>query len=310
MSTSVQAPRRPDTQAGGILSGALGSALLFSIPFLGLASGFPLVVQRLKRGLWSAVLAALLAAALLAAISRQPQQALVFLAILVAPSLLMAEALARGRGLVRGCGWAFALLLTELCLALFFAGPNLAAAWFFQPLDLMGSREVLDGIRASGLPQPTVDAWVEEVRLTRKALETVYPAAFVVLAGFFVLANGALLRTYLARRDPGWLEGGEFETIRWPLGLVVAFVASGLSVLLPPLRPVAYNVLLIAAFFFFVQGLAVLVFYAHRLAGPRFLRPLVVVLVLAWAPQLLALLGLFDAFFDFRKWAEPPKAEA
>jgi hypothetical protein len=36
----------------------------------------------------------------------------------------------------------------------------------------------------------------------------------------------------------------------------------------------------------------------------------VVVLVLAWAPQLLALLGLFDAFFDFRKWAEPPKAEA
>ena len=40
------------------------------------------------------MLAALLAAALLTAISRQPQQALVFLAILVAPSLLMAEALA------------------------------------------------------------------------------------------------------------------------------------------------------------------------------------------------------------------------
>ena len=25
-----------------------------------------------------------------------------------------------------------------------------------------------------------------------------------------------------------------------------------------------------------------------------------------WAPQILALLGLFDNWFDFRKWAEPP----
>lgn len=310
MSTSVHAPQRPEAQAGGILGGALGSALLFSIPFLGLASGFPLVVQRLKRGLGSAVLAAFLAAALLATVSNQPYQVVLFLAILVAPSLLMAEALARGRGLVRGCGWAFALLLAELALALVFVGAPLADAWFFKPLDLMGSPQFLEGLRTKGLPRESIDDWVQQVRLTRRALEIVYPAAFVVLAGCFVLANAALLRTYLARRDPGWLDGGEFETIRWPLGLVVAFVAAGLSVLAPPLRPVAYNVLLIAAFFFFLQGLAVVAFYAHRLAGPRFLRPLVVLLVLAWAPQLLALLGLLDAFFDFRKWAEPPKAEA
>jgi hypothetical protein len=310
MSTSVHVPRRPEAQAGGILGGALGSALLFSIPFLGLASGFPLIVQRLKRGLGSAVLAALLAAALLATVSRRPYEVLVFLAILVAPSLLMAEALARGRGLVRGCGWAFALLLAELALGLLFAGQSLADAWFFRPLDLMGSSEFLQGMRARGLPQESVDEWVEQVRFTRQALATIYPGAFVVVAGVLVLANGWLLRTYLARRDPGWLDGGEFESIRWPLGLVVAFVASGLSVLIPFVRPLAYNVLVVAIFFFFIQGLAVVAFYAHRLAGPKLLRPLVVALVLAWVPQLLALLGLFDAFFDFRKWAEPPKEAA
>ena len=75
-------------------------------------------------------------------------------------------------------------------------------------------------------------------------------------------------------------------------------------------RTVAAFSIAFAAFFFFLQGFAVVIFYAHRLAGPRFLRPVVVVLVLAWAPQLLALLGLFDSFFDFRKWAEPPRAEA
>ena len=310
MSTSVHAPQRPEAQAGGILGGALGSALLFLIPFLGLASGFPLIVQRLKRGLGSAILAAILAAALLATVARRPYQVLVFLAILVAPSLLMAEALARGRGLVRGCGWAFGLLLAELALALVFIGPPLAQAWFYEPLDLMSSPRFVEEMRANGLPQQSVDEWTEQVRSTRKMIETVYPATFVILAGLFVLSNAALLRTYLARRDPGWLDGGEFESIRWPLGLVVAFVAAGLSVLLPGLRPVAYNVLLIAAFFFFLQGFAVVIFYAHRLAGPRFLRPVVVVLVLAWAPQLLAILGLFDSFFDFRKWAEPPRAEA
>jgi hypothetical protein len=38
------------------------------------------------------------------------------------------------------------------------------------------------------------------------------------------------------------------------------------------------------------------------------LRVAVLVLVLAnpWAPQILALLGLFDNWFDFRRWAEPP----
>ena len=58
------------------------------------------------------------------------------------------------------------------------------------------------------------------------------------------------------------------------------------------------------------QGLAVAAFYAHRLAGPPFLRAAVVVLVLVnpWAPQILALLGLFDIFFNFRKWALPPEA--
>src|SRR6266496_619261 len=136
------------------------------------------------------------------------------------------------------------------------------------------------------------------------------PAVYIIGGGLVVLVNGALLRMYLARRDPGWLEDGEFERVRFPLVLAVAFVLSGAAVLLPPLRPFAYNALLVEAFFFALQGLAVAAFYARRLAGPPFLRVAVVVLVLVnpWAPQILALLGLFDNWIDFRKWAEPPEA--
>ena len=55
---------------------------------------------------------------------------------------------------------------------------------------------------------------------------------------------------------------------------------------------------------------AVVAYFAHRLAGPPILRAglLLLVLLNPWAPQILALLGLFDTWFDFRKWAEPPRA--
>ena len=100
------------------------------------------------------------------------------------------------------------------------------------------------------------------------ALAVVYPAFWVIAAAVLVVVNAALLRLYLLRRDPGWLEDGEFERVRFPLPLVVAFVLAGGAVALPLLRPAAYNVLLVVAFFFALQGLAVVGFYARRLAGP------------------------------------------
>ena len=44
--------------------------------------------------------------------------------------------------------------------------------------------------------------------------------------------------------------------------------------------------------------------------GQRAMRWAVLVLLLInpWSPQILGLLGLFDIWFDFRKWAEPPPA--
>ena len=48
--------------------------------------------------------------------------------------------------------------------------------------------------------------------------------------------------------------------MRFPLGLVAVFILAGASVALPVARPAAYNVLLVVAFFFALQGLAVVAF--------------------------------------------------
>jgi len=59
------------------------------------------------------------------------------------------------------------------------------------------------------------------------------------------------------------------------------------------------------------RGFAVVGFYARRPAAPPLLRAFALVLVLVnpWAPQILALLGLFDNWFDFRRFAEPPSGQ-
>ena len=313
------APARAATKAEprphGVVAAGLVSAFLFTVPLVlpplfpsGLVSPFPLLLQRLRGGLGSALLATFGAAGALGA-TFSPAHAVVFLLLLAIPSLLIAESLARGRGLLRGCGWAFVLVSLQISLALILqSGPM--ASRLLAPLDTIGSPEFQAELQATGLPAESIQAWKDEATHLRSIMAVVFPGVYIIFGGLLILANATLLRFYLARRDPGWLEGGEFERIRWSPLLAVTFVVAGSAVAVADFRPAAYNVLLVLAFFFMLQGLAVAAFYAHRLNVPPPLRVAVVVLVLInpWAPQILSLLGLFDTWIDFRKWAEPPEA--
>jgi hypothetical protein len=302
-----------EPRLGGLVGAGALSALLFgaggaspALFPLALVAPVPLAVQRLRGGASGAWLAAGLAAALVAASSALPASGF-YLAALAVPGLLLGESLVRGRGLLRGCAWAFATLVAEIGAGLAFA-PKAMAERFLAPVEHLRSPAFVGELEAGGLAPEQISEFTEQVGSLRDALAVVFPAAWVIGAAVLVAANAALLRLYLLRRDPGWLEDGEFERVRWPLALVAVFILSGAAVVLPLARPTAYNVLLVTAFFFALQGLAVVAFYGRRLAGPPLLRVAIVVLVLAnpWAPQILALLGLFDNWFDFRRWAEPP----
>lgn len=311
----VPAPPRVDPRPGmaGVVSSGAGSALLYAaflvhpllLP-LALVSPFPLSRQRLRGGFGSGLLAALLAASLLAGVF-SPGQALGFAVLLALPGMLIAEGMARGRGLRRGALWAFLAVTTALGLALFFASEVLMVR-ALEPIEQASAPEFLGQLKESGWSGEMIAQWTNQAKVTRDILAVVYPAAYIIMGGFVVLANAALLRLYLSRRDPGWLDGSEFEGLRLPLGMAIGFVLAGGAVVFDALRPAGYNVLLVLAFFFALQGLAVVSFYARRLAAPPFLRAAVVLLVLVnpWAPQILALMGLFDIWLDLRKYAEPP----
>jgi hypothetical protein len=305
-----QEPRALATLGAGFAA-ALLFALLHVAPVLSLPAvvcPLPLLVHRLRGGLGAGLQATAVAVALLVAVF-QLGSALVFVAVFAAPGLLIAEALARGRGLLRGCAWGFGLLVSEVAVLLFSAAPRLANL-VLAPFEEMSTPQFLAELQRGGLPADRVELFAEQARAWHAALSVVYPGAYVVLAAMVVLANAALLRAYLAWRDRGLLEGGEFEEIRWPFGLAAVFLFAGFGVMVEPLRPLAYNVLVVVAFFCAVQGLAVVAYYAHRLAAPALLRLALMLLVLLnpWAPQVLALAGLTDIFLDFRKWARPSPA--
>ncbi len=315
MPVSVPARETPDPRTTGVLGAAVVSTLVFSaivVPFVGLVfatvSPLPIILLRIRGSFGAALLATLLAAGTIGAVFT-PGLAVLYLAGLAIPGLLMGEAMARGRGLRKGCIWAAALLSVEIGATLLFSGPELSAGMLAR-IDQFRSPENLAELRSSGVPDDRLEDIAQQSLWVRNVLAVVYPAFFLITGGIVVLANAALLGGYLARRDPGWLDGGEFEDIRWPLALSLAFVLSGLAVLAPALRPAAYNVLLLLAFFYALQGFAVVAYYARRLAAPPLLRIAVMVLVLVnpWAPQILGLIGLFDTWFDFRKWAQPPEA--
>ncbi len=303
-----------EPRLGGVVGAGALAAVLFGLGAfvpalapLAVVSPLPIAVQRLRGKAVSAWLATLLAAALVAA-AQSPEPALRFLLALALPGLLLGESLARGRGLLRGCSWAFGLLVLEVALALLFAG-DLIARQTLAPIEQLRSEAFLAQMRASGASAEAVAGFADWVEVQRDVLAVVFPAVWIIAAALLVLANAGLLRFYLLRRDPGWLEDGEFERVRFPLALVVVFVLAGAAVALPAARPFAYNALLIVAFFFALQGLAVVAFYARRLAAPALLRVALLVLVLVnpWSQYILALVGLFDNWFDFRRWAEPPR---
>ncbi len=313
MSVDVRTGERPDPRTSGVLGAGLLAALLFCclvVPHVGVlaavVSPLPLILQRLRGGTGGALMAVGVATAIVAVVFA-PGFALAFLFMLASPGLLIGEAMARGRGLRKGCAWTFGLIASEIVVLLVFASPQMAAR-AVQPFEPANTTRSIELLRSLGWPPETLEAMAESSETLRSALQVVYPAAFLILGALVVLANAAVLRTYLARRDPGWLDGGEFETIRWPLGLSVLFVVAGPSVVVPSLRAAGYNILLLLAFFYALQGLAVVGYYGSRLAGPPILRFGLMALVLLnpWAPRILALLGLFDTWFDFRRWADPP----
>jgi len=115
-------------------------------------------------------------------------------------------------------------------------------------------------------------------------------------------------RDVLERRPVGTPSPYLFRNLSLPDWLLFGFIVGGLSPLASGmLQRVGANVLAIVAFLYLLQGLAIfrwlLVAAGAGFLGVMFAYTILAVLTLTGiAPLLLSVTGLFDSFFDFRKF--------
>lgn len=185
---------------------------------------------------------------------------------------------------------------------------SLRAAFGYSPFEAIVrnfravSNDGLDMYRSAGLAP-------EMIRMMERLSESV-ASSFMPAVLLSVVALTFVFSLVLIPRLPAGKETGERYLLRslvLPDGLLIAFVLGGLSPLASgALRLSGLNLLAIVLILYFIQGLAVFRALVTRVGfGPigtivAFLM-LGLMLVYGIAPFALALVGLFDSFFDFRK---------
>ena len=304
LSVSVAAPS-PFFAAvfAGVMAGGLfllprlsASAPAFVLPMsiAGLFAALPLLVTRLAGRLIHALLA-LSTTILLISVIDSPDNAIGYLVLFGLWALVAGDVMARRKSVIAGGAAGLVVLALEAALATASEGtapmeetlksPQVQAAldqWAAQvPLQPAEAKETIDGVRSGIL--------------------ALYPSLCVISAAIIVSLNAVALGRMVGRWGvPGFLRG-ELMLLRWPLAFVLAFVGSGLLLLIPDLSVFGWNGLVVTLFLFLLQGLSVMTFGLTRLFSSELVRLLFVIgsLLGPWA-ILLSLIGLFDQWFDFR----------
>ncbi len=284
--------------AQAVLVSTVAAVLALMLPPFSYLSGAAVGLVTLRIGarpglnvvLWSSIAASLLAVLLMGT----PVPALAFLAALWLPVLVMASSLRRTVSMPRS------LLLSGLFGLVVVLGFHLAvedpAAWWRQFLG-----EALQQLQLqTGAGEPALS----------EAVEGIYQAMTGAVAAALML--GVIGSLLLARwwqsllYNPGGF-GTEFRELRfgrhasWVTAALLLVVIAGVQ----PVMGIAGSLLWVALLLHAIQGIAVVHgLVAVRSAGRGWLIGMYVLMLLALWPVvlMLALAGLMDNWFDFRRF--------
>lgn len=296
-----------------IVKGGVVAALLFlafvRLPLVGMIAGvlvpLPALFYDLKRG--KAAGAGVVAlAALLTAAADGPAAALLFFLAGGSLSLVLPRLLERCRNP------SGAVALTVAVVAALFA---LVAGGYalFKGVDVHGRIEA--AIRANiaqtvalyegkGLSGDELGALKDAMVQAGGILVQVYPALLCVGVTMVAVLNLLLLRRLAARLNRP-LKIEPLRTFRNPDHLVWVAIAAGFALLLNQevVVVVALNLLIVAGFLYFLQGIAVVIHFFSRYRVPALFRYLFygLLVVQAYLVIAVALVGLFDLWGDFRR---------
>lgn len=296
---------------GAVVKGSLLTLALFflysTIPFLGAFAGIfvplPCIYYSLKYQRvtgYAIVLLMLFSLALLDASS-----VLQYLVLSAACSLFLPEFLARGKGSIRSLFYTAglnALLVAVLAV--------IAVVLFNVDIDGHMRATIHDAIsqvgetyRQSSLTGQELQGLEDGLRVTEKFFVRMYPSVFLIFLAILAGSNLIMLRRLSGSLGKD-ISFGTFSLYRNPDFLVWLVIVAGFTLLTDStvLTTIALNVLVVLYCLYFVQGLAVSLWFAKKIKLSRVLQAIFYAL-LALQPLLtivVALFGLTDLWANFR----------
>jgi hypothetical protein len=306
-------PRPAGRAAGNIALHATLAALMYhtAMSLFIPAAFIHSALRNGRRGLWAAVAGASLLLALIApllASSASTQAALSSLARFIleiglpsaAAAALVLRAVPFGSVLVTAVGASLGgFMATELAMRqLMNFSPYGMIVGNFKAM----AQAAVDFYRTQGMPAETLRGME---RISDAVVSGFMPALLLCVTALMFALSLAIIPRLPAGRATGTTY--LFRNLSLPDSLLFAFVAGGLSPLASgALRSAGLNLLIAVAFLYMLQGLAIIRSMILKMGfGPlgTMIAWLVVALLVVYgaAPLALAILGLFDSFFDFRK---------
>lgn len=310
------------TGAASARGGAFGwiaapflSALLFLsiffVPFLGgLLNPFaplPIIYYIFTHGQNAAMVAVLAAAGCIAAVAGLKGGMFYLLSYGLA-GMAMAWTIRTRASLTRAVAIPSAVAMGATALFFALSAGTSMAAMYENTLGRVRTlvTESITAYEKAGMPAEQLAILKENAEPIALWAVRIFPATTAVLYLGLFLTNYV---TYAAlqRRWSFLPPAAPIEGTRWspPERTVFAFIAGGLLLLAPGDAAMVggTNLLIITGAVYFITGLCIVQFWFEKARFPRFLSWVVYILVLVQPFMIagMAVLGLFDLWFDFRK---------
>ena len=305
---------------GGILSAiaivfALMSAYLPILgPFVNMLWPVPIILLGVRHGFrWSVM--ATLSAGVLIAVLMHPLHAL---SVVVGFGLIgivlghaIREAYSPGKALVWGSLASLLSKVAVLGLSAFILGINPLE----MQIDVMakGTEEALAMYRSMGMQEEELQRLAATMGQLVDVLRIILPAGFAMAAVVDTYLNFIVARLVLRRLGMDVPAFPPFREWRFHGGLAYAYALAlvgaywGSSREWLWLRDIAMNVQVVASLFLFVQGLALVVFLTDKYRLPKFVRGLILLLLVTngFLTQMVIYAGVAEAWVDVRRLRKP-----
>jgi hypothetical protein len=156
-----------------------------------------------------------------------------------------------------------------------------------------------DSTRAAPVPSRMMSSGLVAI------LVRIFPGLMIIGTLLVAWANFMFARVLLIRSGLQNLFRGDLKTWRAPELLVWVVVFSGFSLILPlgAISTLGLNSLLVLGLIYFFQGMSIIVYWLDKKKAPPLLRLFIYVVIALqqYLALIIAVLGLFDMWFDFRK---------